>query len=70
MISTAITRLFPLPNSPSGSASVGVNTETSYKFIDGSRECATALATDSGSKGPLAFISRTLAKSIEARRPL
>jgi hypothetical protein len=34
MMSTAITRLFPLPNSPSGSASVDVNTETGYKFID------------------------------------
>src|SRR5262249_38952035 len=41
MISTAITRLLPLPNSPSGSASVDVNTETGYKFIEGSRECGT-----------------------------
>jgi hypothetical protein len=42
MISTEITRLFPLPNSPSGSASVDVNTETGYKFIGVSRECGTA----------------------------
>ncbi len=42
MISTAITRLFPLPNSPSGSASVDVNTETGYKFIDAVREYGTA----------------------------
>jgi len=41
MISTAITRLFPLPSSPSGSASVEVNTETGYKFIDGVPECGT-----------------------------
>jgi len=36
MVSTAITRLFPLPNSPSGSTFVDVNTEAGYKFIDGS----------------------------------
>src|SRR5712671_4342512 len=42
MVSTAITRLFPLPNSPSGSASVDVNTETGYKFIDAVREYGTA----------------------------
>jgi len=35
MISTVITRLFPLPNSPSGSTFVDVNTEAGYKFIDG-----------------------------------
>jgi hypothetical protein len=41
-MSTAISRLFPLPDLPSGSAFVDVNTETGSEFIDGSRECGTA----------------------------
>jgi hypothetical protein len=42
MISTTITRLFPLPISPGGSASVDVNTEIGCKFIDVIQECGTA----------------------------
>jgi hypothetical protein len=44
MISTAITRLFPLPNSRSRSASVDVNTETGYKFIDAAENAAQRLS--------------------------
>jgi hypothetical protein len=39
MISTAIAHLFACQTRYGGSASVDVNTQTGYKFIDGGREC-------------------------------
>jgi hypothetical protein len=61
MISTAITRLFTLPNSPSGSNSVDVNTETGHKFIAGTKNAGprlSALPSRPISSTPLGDASR------------
>jgi hypothetical protein len=62
-MSTAITRLFPPPNPPSGGASIEVNTETGYKFTDDSRECGTA------SLGPPGGRSATHARDARPEMP-